>query len=300
MTDPEETAPEDAESNSEAVARGRGQQELGEHSHGDNALLRRLGPDRQPPAVIAHRGYSAVVPENTLTAFEAAILAGAEWIESDVRTTADGAMVLLHDKSVDRTTDGTGKVAELTEQQVARLDNGVMFSDTHRACRVPTLQELLDLLAARSEPHLLLEVKGGQTPDDMARILTAISAAGMTHRTLVQSFSRKLVRAAIELEAELAPGVRVGLLRERFDDDPVTVAKELGVVAYNPEYPAVLEEPGKVSVLHDAGVAVLPWTSDSPQEWARLERAGVDGVITNRPANLVGWLAHWHTSPGEA
>lgn len=255
-----------------------------------NALLRRLGPDRQPPAVVAHRGYSAVLPENTMPAFEAAVLAGAAWIECDVQTTADGVPVLVHDGKVDRTTDGTGKVAELTSGRIAELDGGVRFSPVFAGTRVPPLQDLLDLLAVRPGVNLLLELKGGQTREDAERIIRAVAASGLAERTVYQSFSVPLVRAGVELGPVLAPGLRVGLLHEGgFHDDPVQVAKELGVVTYNPEVRDVLAEPAKVGALHDAGIAVMPWTADQPEEWERLEAVGVDGIITNRPAALVGW-----------
>jgi glycerophosphoryl diester phosphodiesterase len=255
-----------------------------------NALLRRLDGERQPPLVIAHRGYSSVAPENTMPAFEAAALSGASWIECDVQTTSDGVPVLVHDRKVDRTTDGSGKVRELSSEEIAVLDGGVKFSEVFSGTPVPSLRELLDLLAKHQGVNLLLEIKGGNTAEDVARIITELSETGMVPRTIVQSFSLPVVTAALDRRAELAPGLRVGLLRERFDEDPAAVAAELGVVTYNPEFPAVLAEPEKVAALHAIGVAVMPWTSDGAEEWAGLEIAGVDGIITNRPAALDGWL----------
>src|SRR3954463_888507 len=93
---------------------------------------------------VAHRGYSAVAPENTLPALTAAARAGATYVEFDVRTTADGVPVVIHDRTVDRTTSGTGLVADLTMDEVRALDAGSWFAPAYAGLRVPLLTEVLD------------------------------------------------------------------------------------------------------------------------------------------------------------
>jgi glycerophosphoryl diester phosphodiesterase len=109
----------------------------------------------------------------------------------------------------------------------------------------------------------------------------------MSGRVFVQSFEPEHLLWV----RELAPELPLGLLRATLDPDPVAIAKDLGVSAYNPSDAAFQTRPGMVADLHGAGVAVNIWTVDNPTRWHALERAGVDGIITNRPAELMGWNA---------
>src|SRR5215213_2070447 len=121
---------------------------------------------------VGHRGYSAVAPENTLPALAAAVLAGCTYVEFDVRTTADGVPVVIHDRTVDRTTDGSGHVWDLTLDEIRRLDAGSWFSPAYAGVRVPLLTEVLDLL--RPHPELLLEIKPPATLDEVKTILGTV------------------------------------------------------------------------------------------------------------------------------
>jgi glycerophosphoryl diester phosphodiesterase len=237
---------------------------------------------------VAHRGYSAVAPENTLPALAAAILAGATLIEFDVRTTADGVPVLMHDRAVDRTTDGTGLVADLTLDEVSALDAGSWFSPAYAGARVPLLAEVLDLFPpAPAGPQLLLEIKPPATPEQVKTILGQVADGGLLGRTVVQSFDPAVLR----LVAETAPELRRGLLRVGFGADPVGSARELGVAFCNPSAADVLADPPTVARLAAAGVAVMPWTANDPGDWPALLAAGVAGLITDVAGTLAGWAA---------
>jgi glycerophosphoryl diester phosphodiesterase len=231
---------------------------------------------------IAHRGYSAVAPENTLPAFAAAVLGGATFVEFDVRTTADGVPVVIHDRTVDRTTGGSGHVWELTLDAVRELDAGSWFSPAYAGVRVPTLAETLDLLAAPG-PELLLEIKPPATLEQVKTIVEA--AADLLPRTIVQSFDPAVVR----LVREVAPDVRRGLLRLRFEPDTTDLVRELGVVCCNPSTADVLGDPATVASLIGSGIDVMPWTANDLAEWPALAAAGVAGLITDRVAELTGW-----------
>ena len=231
---------------------------------------------------VAHRGYSAVAPENTLPALAAGVLAGATFIEFDVRTSADGVPVVIHDRTVDRTTDGTGAVWELTLEEIAQLDAGSWFSPAYPGLRVPLLSEVLDLLRPK-EAELLLEIKPPATTAQIEVILAGVDP----RRTVVQSFDPDIIKRV----GEVVPEGRRGLLRHGFDDDQVTVAKELGLEYCNPSLSAVLEDPGTVAELRDHGVGVMPWTANDPQQWPALVEAGVAGLITDHTGTLTGWSA---------
>jgi glycerophosphoryl diester phosphodiesterase len=239
-----------------------------------------------PLRVWAHRGGSSAAPENTAASDEVARRARAEWIENDVQPTKDGVPVILHDTTVDRTTDGTGAVRSLTADQVTGLDAGSWFAPAYVGQRVPTLASQLDGLKTRGG-NLLLEVKGEHTRDSVERIVQEIHGRGMSSRVFVQSFEPQHLRWM----RELAPELPLGLLRSALDPDPVAIAKDLELSAYNPSDAAFQTRPGIVADLHAAGVAVNVWTVDDATRWNALEKAGVDGIITNRPAELAGWNA---------
>jgi len=245
---------------------------------------------------VAHRGYSAVAPENTLPALAAGVLAGATFIEFDVRTSADGFPVVIHDRTVDRTTDGTGHVWELTLDEIAGLDAGSWFSPAYAGLTVPLLSEVLDLLAPHTAGpaaleadagavELLLEIKPPATTEQVEAIFAQVDERGLLARTVVQSFDPDVVRLA----GEVAPEVRRGLLRHGFDDEQVHVAKELGLDFCNPSLVAVLDDPGTVAQLRDNGVRVMPWTANDPEQWSALVDAGVAGLITDHTGTLTGW-----------
>jgi glycerophosphoryl diester phosphodiesterase len=251
---------------------------------------------------VAHRGYSAVAPENTLPALAAGVLAGATLIEFDVRTTADGVPVVIHDRTVDRTTDGSGHVAELTLDEISALDAGSWFSPAYAGIRIPQLREVVDLLrphavlapaaqeagvtpAEAPRVELLLEIKPPATLEQVKVIMGLVAEAALLDRTVVQSFDPAIVCLA----GEAAPDVRLGLLRHGFDDEQVRVAHDMGISYVNPDLRAVLADPPTVAALADAGVGVMPWTPNDPAVWPALVEAGVAGLINDRTGELTGW-----------
>ena len=242
---------------------------------------------------VAHRGYSAIAPENTLPALAAAVRGGATYVEFDVRTTADAVPVVFHDRTVDRTTDGSGHVWELTVDEVRALDAGSWFSPAYAGTRVPLLTEVLDLVPTPG-PQLLLEVKPPAGADDIKRILDMVAEWELLERTVVQSFDAQIVRLA----REVAPEVRRGLLRLRFEADTVPLARELDVVCLNPAVADVLGDPATMAELTAAGIDVMPWTANDMGEWPALVEAGVAGLITDRAGELTGWTELAGSAPG--
>ncbi|WP_336920927.1 glycerophosphodiester phosphodiesterase family protein [Aquipuribacter sp. SD81] len=241
-------------------------------------------PDGTLPAVVAHRGYSSVAPENTLAAVEAGVRSRAEYVEVDAHSTRDGVPVVLHDQTVDRTTDGTGDVATLDAAYVATLDAGSWFDAAYAGEPVPTLAQVLDAVRG-SGTTLLLEVKGPETPAEVERMVRLVEERGMVGEVLLQSFDTGVLRSARAASAELD----LGLLRGTLDADPVATARSLDVVAYNPSAATLATRPEVVAALNEAGVAVMPYTLNDPAQWAQLVEVGVDGIITDRAGALVGW-----------
>lgn len=249
-----------------------------------------------PPRVIAHRGASAAAPENTLRAFRRAWRDGARWLETDVQPSADGTPVLLHDARVDRTTDGAGAVRALTLADLRGLDAGARNHPRHPSTaappartgapdRIPTLAELL--AAMPPDGRVLLEIKGRHRRTDLEQVLAVINEAGAAERVVLQSFGI----GALRLLRELLPAEPLGLLVERIHADPVTLCRQLGAITYNPGLAVLRERPEVVARLHEAGIAVIVWTANEPRDWVWLAGLGVDGVFTDRPAEMAAWLA---------
>lgn len=231
-----------------------------------------------PPLVIGHRGASARRPENTLSAFLAAWHAGVTWVEADTQPTADGVPVLLHDRDLDRTTTGRGPVRAARHRDVARLTVRGWPGEW-----VPRLADLLTMLTpARA---LLLELKGYHTSAQIRTVLAEIDEAGAADRVLLQSFEVEVLRELRRADPERP----FGLLVTDLDADPVARCRDLGAGCYNPSVGALLRRPDVVPALRAAGIGVACWTSDEPAQWAALAGAGVDGIITNRPAELAAW-----------
>jgi glycerophosphoryl diester phosphodiesterase len=226
---------------------------------------------------IGHRGAPDIAPENTIASLEAAADAGAEWVETDVQFTKDGRPVIMHDATVDRTTDGTGRVGELTAEEISKLtvDGGG---------RVPTLEQALSALKVKPA-RLLLEIKGPQTTAAVDTALRLVAEAGMAERTLLQSFDEDIVRDA----AASAHKTEVALLRSTLDADPVATARAFKLSTYAVKFSGLSARPAVVDQLKAAGVDVFVWTVDSESQWKATASWGVDGLITNGPERFVPW-----------
>ena len=149
--------------------------------------------------VAAHRGVSETYPENTMEAFRAAVDVGVDQIETDVRITKDGELVLIHDATVDRTTNGVGKVCDLTLAELKSLDAGIKKGEQFKGAKIPTLRELLELV--KDHPTMTLDIELKEYPSEdreeiayatCDRILEMLEAYGYSDRCVINSFSGKL------------------------------------------------------------------------------------------------------------
>jgi glycerophosphoryl diester phosphodiesterase len=250
---------------------------------------RRFSEDGRTPLVVAHRGASREQPENTLAAFEAAVEAGADAVEFDVRMTADGHAVVLHDPSVDRTTDGSGLVRDLTLAEIKRLR---VRSASGEPAEVPTLAETLGLLSGRAAIDVEIKNLPGEEdydPDDEAAVeatLRALEEAGFVGGVLVSSFNPW----SIARSRDLAPEVSTGLLTIEHMPvaDAVAMAAGAGHGWVLPAAPAVLAAGEPVATLaHDAGLRLGTWIVDDGPTARKLADWGLDAIATNDPAVIV-------------
>ncbi len=229
-----------------------------------------------PPAartkVIAHRGYSAIAPENTLAAFQAAIAAGADAIEFDVRLTRDGQPVIMHDATVDRTTNGRGAVAALTLAQIRALSANRRFAPRFAGERVPTLDEVLAL--ARGRVMALAELKDPDRTRLPRLLADALVRHDMAQRTLVISFHA----ASLRRFRKEAPGVPIGRLALPYAP-PGRRALQVHADAALGFFGAL--DRRTVRTAQAAGLEVYGWTVNDPLALARIAGLGVDGIISD-------------------
>lgn len=234
--------------------------------------------------VIAHRGGSG--PDGTRASAGRSLAAGVSFIELDVRVTRDGEAVILHDPTVDRTTDGTGAVAELTLEQVRRLDAGAKYRDpaepgrSFAGERIPTVREMIRFVGAGG--ILLLELK---VADAAEAVVAAVRSEQAFHRVIVRTPDKDLLRRVKRLDARVQVGT-MGKMPDADLDGFVGELQGLGVVSFT----APIADRAQVGKFRSRGIAVWGANTNDPAVMSTLIEAGVDGIITDRCPVLAGLL----------
>lgn len=231
--------------------------------------------------ILGHRGASGEAPENTLRAFALAAAQGADGIELDVQPTADGVLVIMHDETVDRTTNGAGRVAELSYAALAALDAG-------GGERVPTLAEALQL--ARGRLLVDIEIKDPGIEPEVAALVDQL---GMTDRVVISSF----LPASLAAMRAVAPALPRWLLSVDWSPAVLATALALGAAGVAPRYPAI--DAMLVETAHRHGLAVIAWTVNQLGDLRRLLDLGLDAVITDYPARALAAAGRAETPAGE-
>jgi len=238
------------------------------------------------PEVIAHRGYSAVAPENTVAAVRAALDAGAPAVEVDVRTAIDGTPVLFHDVHLGRTSSGVGPVRRRTVGQLKSLDAGSWFSDDFAGEQIPTLAEGLEAMAGRVR-RVYLEVKGYREMEDLDRMVEITRDAGLLDRTIFIALDWNVLDRIGQRE----PAVGLGYIVD--DRGEIAAALEHAVgderALIDVKAELALDDPSLVREAVERGVDVAVWTVDEVEEADRLRDAGVRGFTTNQVERLLEW-----------
>ncbi len=245
--------------------------------------------------VHAHRGGAGLAPENTLAAFRNALVMGVDALEMDLHVSADGEIVVIHDPTVDRTTNGRGFVRTMSLADLQRLDAGSRFNARFAGERIPALRQVLDTVRASGDGRVRLNIETkyeADVPSPPAdfeeRVLRVIREAGMSDRVIIQSFHYPSLARVKALD----PAVLTAALRLAGDPAPDPLALVRGAQAdiYSPSVRLVTQT--VIEALHRAGIPVLPWTVDNPAVMERLLEMGIgtfrgDGIITNYPDRLI-------------
>jgi glycerophosphoryl diester phosphodiesterase len=231
--------------------------------------------------VMAHRGASAVAPENTLISYKKAIDMGADYAELDVRRTKDGAIVLMHDKTVKRTTGVSGFVWDFTIEELKKLEAGSWFGEEFRGEPIPTLEEVIRLVKGRMK--LNIEVKISENEPGIAqRVVDIVRSEDFGQECIITSFDRETVKTF----KAIAPDLRTGMI---FDKEYRSDVFEGNWDILSSNYELVDET--FMRLARDSGKKTYVWTVNDREEMLRLIGLGVDGIITDKPDLLKSVLA---------
>lgn len=236
----------------------------------------------------AHQGANATAPANTLAAFRLAAEMGADGIELDVRLSCDGEAVVIHDFTVDRTTDGQGAVREMACAQLQELDAGSWFDPAFANERIPTLQEVFDTIAHRLLVNAEIKSLRGRSRGLEAEVVRLIEDNNLAHRVIVSSFNPLSLRKVKRLNSN----VPTALLHA--PDQPLFLRRAwLGPISphefRHPHYSMVDER--FMAWARQKGYRVNAWTVNDPDDLRRLLGLGIDGIITDHPDLLAEILA---------
>ena len=236
------------------------------------------------PIICAHRGVSAHYPENTLVAIEQACDIGALQTEIDVRKTRDGHIVVMHDEAVDRTTNGTGAVSELTLEEIRALDAGSWKGESHAGERVPTLTEVLELCNSRGM-FLCVEIKQYDIAPDVVRL---IEEAGAVADCIVISFNFDTVAKVRQCNARIATGFLTASIPPGELDGLLDRVLEHGIPVVSALFTQVTPE--VVSHCRLRGITLYAWTLDDVELVREYAAMGVDVIASNRPEEVMAGL----------
>jgi glycerophosphoryl diester phosphodiesterase len=226
--------------------------------------------DDQPFLVTSHRGAGTLEPENTIRGIRRAIGLGVDRIEIDVRLSSDRTAVLMHDATVDRTTNATGRIRRLSDAEISRLDAGLGEP-------VPCLEDALSLVR-QTKTTLQIELKGGGTAP---RVIALVERLRMESQVVLTSFAhRRLVEART-----INPAIRTGALWRQLPEDPIAMAREIGARAIHAKHDAI--DGSLVARAHAQNLEVVAWNPDSVVDFARLGNLSVDVIGSDRPDLLI-------------
>ncbi len=230
--------------------------------------------------VVAHRGFSGRYPENTAVAFHAALALGVEAVELDVHLSQDGELIVIHDDTVDRTSDGSGRVDRITLSQLKALDAGGWFGDAFRKERFLTLQEALDLMGGQVGLNVHVKASDQDRMEVVAQTVEELADRDLLKTAFVASDQESVV-----LAKQILPELAVCNLSTKPKETYIGRSLSFGCEILQPGNAQV--DPVFVQEAHRHGLKVNPFYADDAAEMRRLMACGVDGILTNYPDRLL-------------
>ncbi|MFD0712354.1 glycerophosphodiester phosphodiesterase [Paenibacillus sp. GCM10027626] len=232
------------------------------------------------PLVIAHRGCAGEAPENTLAAFKLAMEQGCDAIELDVHFSKDGEIIVCHDHTIDRTSDGSGAIHELTVQEIQQADAGRWFDERYAGERIPLLSEVFELVP----PSIMInvEVKDLHGEAGERRLVQFLRETNRVQHVVISSFNHELLVRLKQQEPEL----KIGMLYHQQVESHHGLAEQLGAPVFSLHPDFKLLDKAAVADAVDRGLEVYAWTVNSEEDMKLVVGLGVTGVITDFPGRL--------------
>ena len=242
--------------------------------------------------IIAHRGFSAIAPENTLAAFREAMAHQANSIEFDVQLSSDSVPIIIHDTTVDRTTNGIGWVRDKTLEELKALDAGSWFSSHFAGEKILTFREALRTIQTleretlTSLQHLYVEVKESEnwSTTDIANFLEIIMSEGWQERCIVLCFNDRFLKRVRQQSQTIALGYLVHSLAAYTTQLNLAAADGNAIVLS--EYHLLLNNPSLVASARTEGVDIVAWTVDTHEDFHKLTTMGIIRIVTNSLVNV--------------
>ena len=231
---------------------------------------------------LAHRGANTLAPENTMAAFRKAVEVGAGGLEFDVQLSKDGAVVVIHDEKLERTTSGSGLVKDYTLEELRRLDAGRWFGEEYAGEKIPTLDQVLDEFNS-TELVYNIELKSGIVlyPGLEEKVIEAVKRRNLADQVVLSSFNHYSLVTCRELNKEM----RTGMLYVAGLYEPWEYALKLGCYSVHPLF-YHLQHPELVSGFREHNLAIYAWTVNEPAYMELMVAGGIDAIITDRPQDL--------------
>ncbi|MUH34932.1 glycerophosphodiester phosphodiesterase [Zobellia amurskyensis] len=229
--------------------------------------------ENNKPLIIGHRGAMGHETENTIASIEKAMEMGVDMLEIDVFKIKSGEIVVFHDDTIERLTDGEGEIEDYTLAELKALT-------VEGGHKIPTLQEILDVMGGKTQ--LNIELKGTNTATDVNKMMEAEVKAGnwKLDDFIISSFEWDELRTMRKANSN----VRIAILIGKDPLDALAVGKELNAEAINPSFKSLTAENNLK--IKEAGFKIYPWTVNEPQDILQMKRFGVDGIITNYPERI--------------
>jgi len=232
------------------------------------------------PLLIGHRGYPALCPENTLASFERAMQAGCDMIELDVTLTRDRKVVVIHDDTLDRTTNGKGPVSGHALEEIKALDAGSWFDARFAEERVPELSEVIKLTAGRCMLNIEIKESAFEAiyPVDAIehQVVKLVKTSGAMDRVIISSFDTRILERIAAMDA---PPAVAYISDHGADKSVLEMLLKMRSFSWHPRFKILTR--AQVDMLHAAGLKVFPWTINTRKEAEKLLALGVDGLICN-------------------
>ncbi len=240
------------------------------------------------PWIIAHRGFSQKYPENTLAAFQAAMAAGAAMIELDVMLSRDRKPVVIHDETLERTTNGCGAVSHFTMAELKNLDAGSWFHPTFADQRLPELSEVLDLMGGKTRVNIEIKAQAyeqAHPPDAIEKqVVAMVKKKNLVKSVLISSFE---IDFLVQIASMPDPPAIALISQTPASRRIVALLKHMKVFSWHPDYEIVT--PRQVHRMHAAGIRVFPYNVTTYADYLQIMDMNVDGVIADDPVAATRW-----------